>query len=112
MILGQGILFASLILTAGFSDNQTLVTLGLFLLGLGWSCPLLAGSAIVTDETDPDERPSVQGLSDLSMNVAGAVGGAAAGIIVMVSSYGWLCAAALVPLVVLLGVSPVARVRR
>lgn len=71
--------------------------LGLFLLGLGWSCTLIAGSALVTRAVDARERPSVQGLSDLAMNVAGAVGGAAAGLIVMWSSYGWLCLAATVP---------------
>ena len=31
------------------------------------------------------------------MNIAGAVGGAVAGIIVATTSYGWLCAAALIP---------------
>lgn len=61
----------------------------------------------MTDQTDPTERPAVQGLSDLSMNVAGAIGGAVAGLIVAFSTYGWLCAAALVPLIALLGVSPV-----
>jgi MFS family permease len=70
---------------------------GLFLLGLGWSCTLIAGSTLVTDETSPGERPSVQGLSDLAMNVAGAIGGIVAGILVAFAGYGWLCAAAMVP---------------
>ena len=74
---------------------------GLFLLGLGWSCTLIAGSTMVTDEVAPAERPSVQGLSDLVMNGAGAAGGAVAGIVVLVSSYGVLCAVAVVPLVAL-----------
>ncbi len=79
-------------------DNVSMLGVGLFLLGLGWSCTLIAGSTMVTDEVEPTERPAVQGLSDLVMNGAGAVGGAAAGVIVLVSSYGWLCAAAFVPL--------------
>ena len=74
---------------------------GLFLLGLGWSCTLIAGSAMVTDATDPAERPAVQGLSDLTMNVAGALGGALAGVIVLVASYGALCAISAIPLLVL-----------
>ena len=100
VLIGLGILGLSCVI-AGLAPSDSVVQLGigLFLLGLGWSCTLIAGSAIVTDQTDPDERPSVQGLSDLSMNVAGAVGGALAGLIVMVASYGWLCAAALVPVV-------------
>jgi hypothetical protein len=55
----------------------------------------------VTDEVAAAERPAVQGLSDLVMNGAGAAGGAVAGIVVLVSSYGVLCAVAVVPLVVL-----------
>ena len=55
----------------------------------------------MTDEVDEDERPSVQGLSDLAMNAAGAVGGAVAGVVVYVWSYGVLCAVAAVPLVAL-----------
>jgi len=80
------------------ADDVLVLGIGLFLLGLGWSCTLIAGSTLVTDEVDATERPAVQGLSDLVMNAAGALGGAAAGVIVLVSSYGWLCAAALVPL--------------
>ncbi|MCF8536687.1 MAG: MFS transporter [Candidatus Nanopelagicales bacterium] len=92
-------------------DNVPLLAVGLFLLGLGWSCTLIAGSTLVTDEVETTERPAVQGLSDLVMNAAGAVGGAAAGIIVLVSSYGWLCAAGLVPLIglVALMASPACR---
>ncbi len=80
------------------ADDIAVLGTGLFLLGLGWSCTLIAGSTIVTDETEPAERPAVQGLSDLTMNAAGAVGGVVAGIVVAFGSYGLLCAVALVPL--------------
>lgn len=83
------------------ADNVPVLGTGLFLLGLGWSCTLIAGSTLLTDDAEAVDRPSVQGLSDLSMNVAGAVGGAIAGIIVMQTSYAVLCAAALVPVAVL-----------
>ncbi len=78
-------------------DNVPMLGVGLFLLGLGWSCTLIAGSTMVTDEVMAVERPAVQGLSDLVMNAAGAFGGALAGVVVILSSYGWLCAVALVP---------------
>jgi predicted MFS family arabinose efflux permease len=39
----------------------------------------------------------VQGLSDLAMNVAGALGGVIAGLIVTFGSYTLLCLVALVP---------------
>mgnify|MGYP000414379435 CR=1 FL=1 len=70
---------------------------GLFLLGLGWSFTLIAGSTLLTDDIGENERPAVQGLSDLVMNLAAALGGAVAGVIVATSTYGVLCLAALVP---------------
>jgi MFS family permease len=73
--------------------------IGLFLLGLGWSFTLIAGSTLVTDSVEANERPSVQGLSDLSMNAAGALGGIAAGFIMWLGGYGWLCALAIIPLI-------------
>lgn len=97
------VVLASACVIAGLAaaDNVVQLGIGLFLLGLGWSCTLIAGSALVTDAVDAPERPAVQGLSDLVMNGAGAVGGAIAGVIVALGSYGALCAAAVLPLVAL-----------
>lgn len=83
------------------ADNAWFLGTGLFLLGLGWSFTLIAGSTLLTDSVEPSERPSVQGLSDLVMNAAGALGGAVAGIIMATLSYGWLCAISFIPLLVL-----------
>ncbi len=82
-------------------DDVPLLGLGLFLLGLGWSCTLIAGSTLLVDDASPADRPAVQGLSDLVMNVAGAVGGALAGVVVMISSYSVLCVVAVVPVLAL-----------
>ena len=65
----------------------------------GWS--RLGADPVGTDEVGAAERPSVQGLSDLTMNAAGALGGVVAGVVVLTSSYGALCAVALVPVAVL-----------
>ncbi len=99
VILGIAILAAACAV-AGFApaDSVPMLGLGLFLLGLGWSCTLISGSTIVTDEVEPAERPAVQGLSDLTMNAAGALGGVVAGLVVLVGSYALLCAVAVVPL--------------
>ncbi|MFZ8925912.1 MAG: MFS transporter [Candidatus Nanopelagicales bacterium] len=78
-------------------DQVILLGIGLLLLGIGWSCTLIAGSTLLVDDVGPVERPSVQGLSDLVMNGAGAVGGAVAGLVVAFSSYAVLCAVAAVP---------------
>lgn len=102
IVTGVAILLAACLI-AGIApgDNVVMLGLGLFLLGLGWSCTLIAGSTLLVDDVGAVERPSVQGLSDLVMNGAGAIGGAVAGIVVAVSSYGILCAVTAVPVVVL-----------
>ncbi len=102
VVAGIGILVVSCVLSGTApGDDVVQLGIGLFLLGLGWSCTLIAGSTMVTDEVAPAERPAVQGLSDLTMNAAGAVGGVVAGLVVLVGSYGVLCAVALVPLAAL-----------
>jgi MFS family permease len=100
--LGVVILAAACII-AGLApgDDVTMLGVGLLLLGLGWSCTLIAGSTLVTDEVEEAERPAVQGLSDLTMNAAGALGGVVAGVVVLATSYAVLCATALVPVIVL-----------
>ena len=78
------------------NDAYTL-GIGLFLLGLGWSCTLIAGSAYLSESVDSHIRASSQGASDLVMNLSGAGGGAVAGLIIGTLSYGWLCFAAALP---------------
>ena len=100
IVIGIGILGAACVI-AGLapSDDTRQLGVGLFLLGLGWSCTLIAGSTLLTDEVAAVDRPAVQGLSDLIMNVAGGVGGAIAGLIVLFASYAALCGASLVPII-------------
>ena len=103
MILAGAVILALSCVISGLApaDNVLVLGIGLFLLGLGWSCTLIAGSTLVTDSVEANERPSVQGLSDLSMNAAGALGGVAAGLIMWAGGYGWLCAFAILPLIAL-----------
>ncbi len=86
-------------IVSGFAQADDALTLGigLFLLGLGWSCTLIAGSAFLTESVAPEMKTSSQGASDLVMNLSGAGGGALAGVIIGTLSYGWLCAFAAIP---------------
>ena len=95
------LLLASLV--AGFSapDSALVLGIGLFLLGLGWSCTLIAGSAFLTESVSPELKTSVQGASDLVMNLSGAAGGAIAGVVIANLSYGWLCFFAAIPVSIL-----------
>ena len=90
-------------LVAGTAPGMDSVRLGvgLFLLGLGWSCTLIAGSTFLSESVDVSMRPSSQGASDLVMNLMGAGGGAVAGVIIGTLSYAWLCLAVSIPVAIL-----------
>ena len=83
------------------AGNAIKLGIGLFLLGLGWSCTLIAGSALLSESVSLEMRPASQGASDLVMNLAGAGGGALAGVIIGTLSYGWLCFFAAIPALIL-----------
>jgi MFS family permease len=82
---------------------------GLFLLGVGWSCCLIAGSALLVDSVPFAERPGVQGASDLVMGLFAAAGGALAGLVVATWGYAALNVAAGVLALPVLAAALVAR---
>ena len=99
IMLGQVMLIAALA-TAGLGQfSFTAVVVGLFLLGLGWSAATVAGSALLTEVLPVAEKTKVQGFSDTLMNLAGAFGGAIAGTILTLYTFGGLNAMALLPVV-------------
>ncbi len=100
--IGLGILIISAVIS-GFAraDDAYTLGVGLFLLGLGWSCTLIAGSALLSESVADTFKASSQGASDLVMNLAGAGGGAVAGVIIGTLSYGWLCFSAALPVTIL-----------
>jgi MFS family permease len=84
---GQAILAAALIVAWLGSESHTLVAVSLVLLGLGWSASTIAGSTMLVDSVPVGDRPGVQGVSDLMMNLTGAAGGALAGPTLAVIGY-------------------------
>ena len=104
IFIGSGVLGLATV-AAGTAAGDAVLQLGvgLFLLGLGWSCTLIAGSALLTRSVQPADRPAVQGAGDTLMNVAAALGGVVAGVVVSFGSYGWLNALAAVLVAVLVG---------
>ena len=99
---GQLLLFASAVITALGSHQTSTVMLGLILLGLGWSASTVAGSALLNDAAPADRRVSLQGRSDLAMNLAGAVGGAVAGPLLAWLTYAGLAWSLSVPIAIVL----------
>jgi MFS family permease len=94
VLIGQGLLAVGLAVVALGELDASLVTVGLAFIGLGWSATTVAGSALVSDLASGDARPRIQGRSDLTMNLAGAVGGASAGPVLALVGYAGLAAVA------------------
>jgi MFS family permease len=97
VILGQLIFVAALGIAGFGQDDRTLVTIGLFLLGLGWSASTVGGAALLTATLPIEEKTNVQGLSDSLMNLSGAFGGAIAGSILAAFMFLGLNLEALIP---------------
>jgi MFS family permease len=104
LLTGVALLACATALAGTANGHHAQSAAGLFLLGLGWSAGLVAGSALLTDSVPQPARAAVQGLSDLIMNSAAGIGGALSGLVVAQAGYGWLnvlAAALLVPVAVL-----------
>ncbi|MBT2512935.1 MFS transporter [Arthrobacter sp. ISL-30] len=79
--LGYVTLLAA-VLVAGFGQGSTAaVATGLVLLGLGWSAANISGSTLLAESVRQEDRVVVQGVSDMLMGAAGAVGGAFSGLV-------------------------------
>jgi len=114
ILTGQGILIFAALTAGTAGDAPVQVTVGLFLIGLGWSFGTVAGSALLAESVALADRPGAQGFSDLLMNLLGALGGGASGVVL--SAFGFagvnMTAALLVIPVVLLALRRVAVRRR
>ncbi|AUZ34703.1 MFS transporter [Arthrobacter sp. PGP41] len=75
-------LLITAVAVAGFGQASTgAVAAGLVLLGLGWSAATVSGSTLLAESVGQDARVVVQGVSDMLMGAAGAVGGAVSGLV-------------------------------
>jgi MFS family permease len=87
ILAGQVMFMGTIILNWFWPENLGSVMVALILLGLGWSAATVAGSVMLTGALNADERPRVQGVSDSLMSLAGAGGGALAGVILAALGY-------------------------
>lgn len=97
ILAGQALLAAALLVAVLGSQDTRMVALSLVLLGLGWSAATVAGSTMLSGAVPSDQRPAIQGTSDLLMNLAGATGGALAGLILAGIGYSGLALCLLAP---------------
>lgn len=106
ILVGQALLVAAL-LTASFGEqSNTAVTVGLVLLGLGWSATTVAGSALLTEASAEARRTRRQGLSDFTMSMVAAVGAILAGVVLGWIGYGGLALTVGILVVAVAALSP------
>ncbi|MEO6956380.1 MAG: MFS transporter [Antricoccus sp.] len=112
IVAGQGLFVLSAIFAGLSGGSVVLVTIGLFLLGLGWSFSLVAGSAMLSDSVPTSIRPAVQGTADTSMNIVSAIAAGLSGPILMGWGFGGLNIVAAVLVIPVLLLLPTMRGKR
>jgi MFS family permease len=84
-ILGVGVLAAVI---AGY--QPALIFIGLFMLGLGWSFGLIAGSSLLVAASGDEYRIASQGLADAVLSVLGGGAALASGFVKASFGFHWL----------------------
>lgn len=74
-------------IAAPLSPNVFPLAVALFLLGLGWNFCFVGGSALLSDQLSPVERSRTQGMNDLLVGLASAIGSLGSGIVFAISNY-------------------------
>jgi MFS family permease len=101
---GIALLLTACALAGSAGHHPARLAGGLMVLGLGWSATMVAGSTLLSESISGELRASAQGLSDLTMGLAGASAGAISGVIVEAWGYSTLtllAALATAPLILL-----------
>jgi MFS family permease len=109
ILLGQVILAAALVTASFGQDSPVSVTIGLVLLGLGWSATTVAGSALLTEASSETQRTRRQGLSDFTMSIVAATGAILAGVILGWIGYGGLALLVGVAVIAVIALAPLGR---
>ena len=86
IMLGAGILILAG-LSAGLSPDVLPIAVSLFLLGLGWNLCYVGGSTLLTDQLSPPEQSRMQGVNDLLVGLASAVGSLGSGFVFAVVGF-------------------------
>jgi hypothetical protein len=91
-----------------------MIFLGLFLLGLGWSLGLIAGTTLLTASVPGAARVEAQGTGDLTLSLCGATAAFASGFVKQSAGFHMLANLATLVAAGLLGFAwlTVARLRR
>ncbi len=105
ILAGVALLILACAVAGTAGDDVVRLTIGLILLGQGWSCTMVAGSTLFAESVPLDIKAPAQGLSDLATGVGGATAGLLSGVIVQFGSYAALAALAALAVVPLLALA-------
>jgi MFS family permease len=101
--IGALLLLGAGTLAAAAGPDHARVVLALLLLGVGWNAGLIGGSALLRDaRVPPSLRTRAEGLGELGMGAAAAVGGGGAGPLLAAGGLGLLGLVAAAPCLLLL----------
>ena len=105
-VILAGVLFlvAACALAGRAEHDPVRLAIGLMALGIGWSSTMVAGSTLLSESVSAELRTSAQGLSDVTMGLAGASAGALSGVVVQAWGFpilALIAALATAPLVLL-----------
>jgi len=105
VVAGMGLLLllAAGAIAATAGSGQVGIVGALLLLGVGWNAGLIGGSALLRDASvSPSLRSRAEGLGELGMGAAAAVGGSGAGLLLATGGLALLGLVAAAPCLVVL----------
>lgn len=105
ILAGHAILAIAAVMAAVADESGTgMLTVALFLLGLGWNFSFVAGSTLLTEGAEPAVRVRLQGMADAVVWTSGAIASLSSGLLLAASNYAVLClvggALTIVPVIV------------
>ena len=109
---GAVVLASGTVSTVAAGYVPAMMFVGLFLLGLGWSVCLIAGTTLLTGSVPADARVEAQGTGDLTLSLCGAVAAFGSGFVKQSWGFHLLAHAATTMMAVLLVTAWVSSARR
>ena len=111
MVIAGGVLVFATAITLGVIDataevsSMILLSTALIFLGIGWSMFLIGGSALLTASVPRHAKVTLQGASDATMNLGGALMAAMAGTVLQAGGFLWINMMATIVLLIALAFS-------
>jgi MFS family permease len=103
--LGASLLVGAGVVAALAGSDLPGIVAALLMLGVGWNAGLIGGSTLLRDaQVDPALRTRAEGLGELGMGAAAALGGSGAGLLLAAGDFGLVGLAAAMPCLLLLAV--------